>query len=315
MQSSLVATLSHNGEISVFHGATSLKQAMEAASHGDIITLASGRYDAVNITKAVTLRGAGMEEDSISGTFRTQIAGDFDINIEETTDSHLTIEGIYHENTVTMYGTLNNAMLQKCQFKNITYSGDLTAVNSLTCIHCYITDGISLPSVCSANFINCVITTPNNSKGGNMDFTNCMIRCRLNLINNSFFTNCFLYAWYTEYGIDPGYRFLNSSNMATYCAGCTSKNENPFRDITGSTNKNFNESIWDTLFKPDTFDELTNEAKAEYIGNDGTEIGIYGGNLPYNTRILSPQITKCNVAAKTTADGKLSVDIEVKAAE
>ena len=103
--------------------------------------------------------------------------------------------------------------------------------------------------------------------------------------------------------------------MATYCAGCTSKNENPFRDITGSTNKNFNESIWDTLFKPDTFDELTNEAKAEYIGNDGTEIGIYGGNLPYNTRILSPQITKCNVAAKTTADGKLSVDIEVKAAE
>ena len=42
---------------------------------------------------------------------------------------------------------------------------------------------------------------------------------------------------------------------------------------------------------------------------------FYGGNLPYSMHILSPQITKCNVAAKTTSDGKLSVDIEVKAAE
>ncbi|MBR4897373.1 MAG: hypothetical protein IKZ48_01105 [Prevotella sp.] len=61
--------------------------------------------------------------------------------------------------------------------------------------------------------------------------------------------------------------------------------------------------------------KLIDEAKQKYVGNDGTEIGQYGGNLPWDIRILSPQITKCNVAAKTTADGKLSVDIEVKAAE
>ena len=315
-QSSLVATLSHNGEISVFHGATSLKQAMEAAEHGDIITLASGRYDAVDITKAVTLRGAGMEEDSITGAFRTQIVGDFAINIADSINEHLTMEGLYHESTITMYGTLSNTMLQKCQFKTITYTDNEIAVNSLTCIHCYITDGISFPGGCSANFINSVITTPNNSNGGNMDFTNCIIRCRLNLINNSFFTNCFFYAWYSSYADHLyTYRYLNGSNMATYCAGCTNNNENPFRNITSSTNKSFQESVWDTLFKPNTFYVLTDEAKAEYVGNDDTEIGIYGGNLPWNTRILSPQITKCNVAAKTTADGKLSVDIEVKAAE
>ena len=76
-----------------------------------------------------------------------------------------------------------------------------------------------------------------------------------------------------------------------------------------------NPTIFNALFKPNTFYELTDEAKNTYVGSDGTEIGIYGGNLPYNTRILGPQITKCNVASKTTADGKLSVDIEVKAAE
>ena len=316
-QSSLVATLSHNGEIAVFHGATSLKQAMEAAEHGDIITLASGRYDAVDITKAVTLRGAGMEEDSITGAFRTQIVGDFAINIADSINEHLTMEGLYHESTITMYGTLSNTMLQKCQFKSINRSDDNNTVNSLTCIHCYITDHIGLPKNCSANFISSVIQAPNNRLGGNMEFTNCVILFDFRYIFNSFFTNCFFYGWNNGYdGSYGGYNCcLNNTNMATYCAGCTRYHNPPFTNIPSSTNKTISEKDFNALFKPNTFYVLTDEAKKEYIGNDGTEIGIYGGNLPYNTRILSPQITKCNVAAKTTADGKLSVDIEVKAAE
>ena len=148
---------------------------MEAADHGDIITLASGGYDAVNITKAITLRGAGMEKDTITGTFRTQIVGNFDINIADSIPEHLTIEGIYHDNTITMYGTLNNAMLRKCQFKSINYSSKDNTVNFLTCIHCYITDHIDLPINCSVNFINSIITTPYNVYGGNMEFINCFI--------------------------------------------------------------------------------------------------------------------------------------------
>lgn len=61
--------------------------------------------------------------------------------------------------------------------------------------------------------------------------------------------------------------------------------------------------------------ELTDEAKAKYLGIDGTEVGIHGGILPWDTTPSNPQITKCKVASKSTADGKLSVDIEVKAAE
>ena len=98
-QSNLVATLSHQGEISVFHGAGSLKNAMAEADHGDIITLASGRYNAVDITKAITLRGAGTEADDAStGAARTEILGNFDINIPDSINATLTIEGIYHEN-------------------------------------------------------------------------------------------------------------------------------------------------------------------------------------------------------------------------
>ncbi len=306
-QSNLVATLSHNGKISVFHGASSLQQAMEEANHGDIITLSSGRYNASNITKAITLRGAGVEENAATGTFRTEIVGDFNINIPDSVSEHLTMEGIYHGSSIIIYGTLNNAMLQKCQFSYINYYINSTIVRDLTCIHCYIRTMISLPQNTSARFISCVITYPRNSNG-NMEFTNCVILNRISEINNSYFQNC----------IFNSSSILLSTNMATYCAGCASNtyNNNPFADLSSqTTNKVLTREQVDALFVPGTFYELTEEAKAEYIGQDDTEIGIYGSNLPYETRILSPQITKCNVAAKTTADGKLSVDIEVKAAE
>jgi hypothetical protein len=64
-----------------------------------------------------------------------------------------------------------------------------------------------------------------------------------------------------------------------------------------------------------TFD-LTDEAKTKYISTDGTtEIGLYGGQNPYTPTPLYPRISKMNVAKQATADGKLSVEIEVDAAQ
>lgn len=302
-QSSLVATLSHEGGVSVFHGANSLREAMEAADHGDIITLASGSYNATDITKAITLRGAGMEENAITGAFGTQIVGDFNINITDETSEHLIIEGIYHGYVITLNGALNNAMFQKSRFNRIV-RGTNSVMNSLTLIHCRIDYQLYLPSETSATLICCVLKNIRND-GGNMEFTNCIITGNSIGVSNSLFTNCL---FCTE-GSDGK---LYGSNMATYCAavGATSVLPSMLTNKDIASFADFN-----ALFKPDTFYEMTEDAKSEYIGQDGTEMGIYGGNLPYDTRILSPQITKCNVAAKTTADGKLSVDIEVKATE
>ena len=311
-QSNLVATLSHEGEISVFHGSNSLRDAMAAADHGDIITLASGRYNSVNITKAITLRGAGTEADDTStGASRTEIVGDFNINIPST-EKHLTIDGIYHDGDISTYNTLNNPMLQKCRFKSIYDSSGHTTVYSLTCINCRITGVISLPRYTnsSAKFINCVVTSPqssDNGRNGSMEFTNCMILGSVANIWQSYFQNCIL-------NVSDK---LPNTNMATYCAGYTSDSAgSPFANLTTqATNKVLTQEQMNSLFKPDTNYELTDEAKAEYVGIDEKEMGIYGGNLPWDVYIPSPRITKCNVAAKTTADGKLSVDIEVKAAE
>ena len=61
--------------------------------------------------------------------------------------------------------------------------------------------------------------------------------------------------------------------------------------------------------------ELTATAKANYKGNDGTEVGMYGGSFPFDPETSTPKITKCVVAPRSTADGKLSIDIEVSGAK
>ena len=57
------------------------------------------------------------------------------------------------------------------------------------------------------------------------------------------------------------------------------------------------------------------ETGKKYLGSDGTEVGMYGGSLPFDPTPTNPQITKCTVSPKSTADGKLSVEIEVSSAK
>lgn len=115
---------------------------------------------------------------------------------------------------------------------------------------------------------------------------------------------------------------MSSSCNAYNCIVLTFCN-NYFENIPNTTNKILTD--YTAFFKTYTGDELdkldsetfelTDEAKTKYLGTDGTEVGIYGGILPFDPTPTNPQITKCNVASKSTADGKLSVDIEVRAAE
>ena len=113
-------------------------------------------------------------------------------------------------------------------------------------------------------------------------------------------------------------QYLESSMTAFNCVYV--ENKQFFKNMTNTTNTtNVGYGIFKSYtggsFTDNTSFELTEEAKGKYKGIDGTEVGIFGGNMPFNATPTNPQITKCNVAAKSTADGKLSVDITVNGAE
>ena len=313
-QSSLLATLNHEGTVTTYYGAQAFSTALNAAAHGDVITLSSGNFIATNITKAVTIRGAGMMMDADKGISPTTISGDFTINIPTDTQEKLTMEGIYHNHRISVSGTLQNAMFLKSRFKAFK-DGNNCVMKNLSFIHCMVQDELYCPPNSSISCINCFIEDPwNSSTNSAFEFQNCVINSNtdgMTSIFSSSFTNCVLY------GKNSAYDYLPSSNVAYNCISLNC-NGNAFRNIPNSTNKNNVTDVFvsytGNVDDSELF-ELTETAKTNYKGTDGTEVGIHGGSFPFDATPSNPQITKCNVASKSTADGKLSVEIEVKVAE
>lgn len=314
-QSGLTATLSHNGGITTFYGKAALQEAHEASQHGDIITLSSGTFMATDITKALTIRGAGMHADSVACILPTIISGDFNINVPDSIEQHLTMEGIY-SNDVIYVQCLKDAVFLKDRFYSFTYDGNNynSLMKNLTFVHCKVTAGLHLSANASVTCINCYITYPSTygSTLSHFDFTNCIIVGVRSSLRWSSLTNCIVRMY------DSG--ILDGSNTALNCLGYET-NGDIFRN-TVHTNCTLFTGELNTLFKTykgtyndDESFELTDEAKALYIGSDLKQVGMYGGSLPFSPIPTNPRIVKCNVASESTSDGKLSVDIEVSNAE
>ena len=92
-QNTLMATLDHQGQKSVFFGTNAINQANEAACDSDIITLSGGTFTSATLTKAVTLRGTGVYANEDAQLYPTVINGDIYLNIADT-EHDLLIEGL-----------------------------------------------------------------------------------------------------------------------------------------------------------------------------------------------------------------------------
>lgn len=304
-QSSLLATLNHEGSISTYYGSSALQEAYNAANHGDVITLSSGSFLGTDIKKAITLRGAGMTVDTVAHTEPTVISSNFNIDVSDTLSHRLTMEGIYSNQTVTV-STLKNAMFLKCRFKDVNYNSNSSTMKDLNFIHCRIAEGFNLATNCSASFLNCVVMNPyqGNSNNSVFSFTNCYVNN--SELQHSEYKNCIINKNNTGFSTTTFYNNLwltSNSNIA--CPNKTNVTISPDDERVSFLNVAYND---------DNDYQLTDAVRTLIKGTDGTEVGIHGGSLPYDPTPTNPQITKFNVAAKSTADGKLSVDIEVNSA-
>lgn len=337
-QSNTLAILSHNGNLSTFYGSRAFRDAMNAAENGDVITLSSGNFEATNITKAVTIRGAGMETDSVTKTTPTIITNNFNIDVPDTIEHKLTIEGIYHNQIIYVYHQLSNATFMKCRLYAVAavygQENGYGYMKNVSFVHCKIANDFNQANGSnSVSFVNCYVANLRLSKdySNTFEFSNCVVQWTNFNGDNwrpwhcgySVFRNCIIIAYNPYPSYSEQYRLPTTS----YVYNCVGINQGDFSDLfyghenrAGETFSTTNtvSSIFKTFsgsYSDNASFELTDEAKTKYLGDDGKEVGMYGGNLPYSPEVLSPRITKCNVASKTTADGKLSVDMEVKVAE
>lgn len=308
-QQTLVATLTHGEEVTMFYGTYAYRDAMAAAVDGDVINLSGGGFQACTINKAVSIRGTGV--DAAQPTF---IINNFDINIPAETTGRLTMEGLRVSNTMSVNGTLTNAYFLKNIIARYSTSNSSSIAKNSMFVNCNIESFSVGNGTSQAQFLNSYVSDYYSNSASTACFVNCVIRPQYGyyadaIRNSTLINSCLVYT--DSYSGSTS--TLPSTTSATNCVaiGCGT---NAFGSLQASLN---NKSVADMSFflDSDYMKDLTDEAKATYLGTDGTPVGMYGGPMPYDLTPTYPQITKMNVASKTTADGKLSVDIEVSAAK
>lgn len=298
-QNTLVATLTHGDEVSMFYGTNALQQACSAATHGDVINLSGGKFQSTKITKAVAVRGTGIHDAN-----PTCIVNAFDVEIPANVTEKLSFEGCRITNTITIKGTLSNAYFLKNSLAGVSVFSSNGKMDNGMFVNCDVY-GMSLYGQSTAQIINSYVEQFSNS-GKLASFVNCVINTNgyAHLYKCCQFVNCIMY------GMSGG--CFPSTCSAMNCVD-VSGYKNALNNI--SLKENCSYAGMDIFQGSNVWKDLTDEAKAKYLGIDGTPVGKFGGMIPYDMTPSYPQITKMNVAAKTTADGKLSVEIGVSAAQ
>ena len=229
-----------------------------------------------------------------------------------------------------------NTNFYNCILNGLSFSASTTELANVNLFNCYVNDPYNTDSYVSAKFTNCIV------RFSATDSYNSRLYNRKDIIWKlayAKYTNCiFIGNLLTNYDNNdhPSIYNVPSTCTATNCLSCYCAYKNAtetedaiydyniFEDMNNNTNKYLEEGkpLHETIssvFKtcPGIYDftfnetyELTDEAKATYIGSDGTQIGLYGG-MGFDLVPSTLQITKCEVSPRSTSDGKLSVSIEV----
>lgn len=321
-QSTLVATLSRGDTlVSVHYGIEALKEAYNEAQDGDLIMLSSGGFRAVDISKQITIRGAGMEEDTLNNCLPTILIGSFDI-IGSSTGKEYTrqIEGIYHDGLIEIQSSVK-ALFLKCRLYKIEYNSS---------------SNLGTDIFTDAQFINCKIL--NYNLNGNASFYNCHVRNIKNPTSISYARYPQELSFYNSVIADEdlsGFEncsFNNSIIISSttfsaynYVANCIGVNtysliDDIFSSIPGVYSNKCFYSIGE-VFDTNTYDggdysdgdtyQLQDSIRTKYLSHDGTEIGLYGGYYPYDPTTFAPKIKKFKVARTSNANGQLEVEINV----
>lgn len=334
-QSSLVATLSHEGALTHYYGTEALFTAYNAAAPGDTITLSPGIFSkygtSFTIGKTITIRGAGY-----NNACEPTVIKDTKLYIKAPSEAVITLEGFSHTSQGSYYRTFienlgeeqGTIKILNCDFLNLDfldgvtdyegpsvriYNSVLHDVNfgekSYSNVKVYSSlienPKSSLSTETSSAFINCIIQY--NSTGSNQ-YVPAQSAYYLN------FYNC-IFNWRAGYSGSSREYLLPATAS---CENCLSINKSLlFRDLYHSVNNRTVDNVTD-VFKTytDGYDtesefELTEAAKAEYIGSDGTEIGMHGGLYPFTTELSYPIVSTFNVEPKTTKEGILTVEVAV----
>ncbi len=319
------ATLQSGETTTIYSGADAFKNALAAAGDGSIITLSSGTFnDPGAFTKSVKVYGAGFQDDEAAGVKCTRVLSGVSVRRdgEDKIHDNLYLEGIWFTGGVYIDNVdgevLEGLQLVKCHTGGIDFYG---ATQSTLLLQSYIEGALNGRDQTASNLLvqNCYVTQHVSGFGGASDVL--IDHCILSRPNTG---------TYDQYHGPYTYRYtiidiyLPVGATAKYCLGYAGYFT--YKASASSSNCYYPSVYqnWETLFKdgqnnlsytlketgtPRTWEFAEPE---KYLGDDGTPVGVTGGEFPWNPIPSTPRIVSSTIDSKSVA-GKLKVNIKAEA--
>ena len=295
------AILQHGDTETIFIGNTGLEQAYAAAVDGDVIILSQGIFNTINnISKVLTIYGAGFEDNAETNTATTTINGTVRLGDGSDTEfDGIHIEGVKINGYMGLNSQLKNVTIQRCCItNNIEFNHN---TENVTFRQCYMLGDI-LGQYKHANGLlisNCYV-----SKNINNFSVNSFVH-----IDHSYMGNMYSRV-YREYA-----QFLWTNSIINKLSGdlplgyaalvknCIFFSDNYYNDVDLENCYRLN-SIADifadgenAVYTPTRTFELKDPET--YVGTDGTPIGLSGG-AGWNKVPSNPYVSKVNATLSGT---------------
>ena len=298
-QTDKISAILQNGEeTTIYYGAAALSNAIAAApDHGGVITLSSGQFNAVTINKDVKIYGAGYETNTDNGIIVTNINGTCTINLPaEIEGPHdISLEGVYINGDLNVRSAVDGLSLTKSSVYSLTFNAAAT--------RCIVTQSYIRWNI---NYAHDLYVLNSYLGGERISVLNDESNILLNhcIVNNGYFfsrddmrftcTNCI---------VNTG--SVNTVQTYKYCLMPNRSNLNGF---VGSTGNYFNigvANVFDDAENTDYTDARTFILKdpETYIGSDGTQVGVHGGDFPWNKIPSTPVVKNLNATVNGTSLG------------
>lgn len=299
--------LQHNGSVTMFES-DKMSSAISAAVKGDTIYLSEGSFVGdFTINKEITIIGAGQ---------LTIVQGNITIALDNTptlTAHMLDAIKVPSSYTVTVTKAVKNLKIRKCYLYRFTSSASVTDLSIDRCNISYFPQNNNYKS---GNVLNCYISNIDGIKDSpinNINYINCNISYIGNVYSyNSYyvagtFINCIIGNYTTSYIAFNNSVFINTSYPSSYTFSASSSCQNCYAG-NPTMNKYTEEKTGMEYYTVDA-DWLQSN---NYLGTDGTIIGMFGGTIPYSLVPNVPTVTESKVTVDT-ANKKLNVTLKVTA--
>ncbi|MEL0455545.1 hypothetical protein WJN01_04860 [Flavobacteriaceae bacterium SZ-1-7] len=309
--------LHSNGTTTIFGGDTPLTEAYDAAATGDTLYVSGGNFvSPTTIDKGLVIIGAGFDTDSTAVTGKTYIyssavnSGRIEIG---SNASNLYMEGIHFQGGLFKTdAAITGFTLIRVKLNDLIFSNTGVIPTNASIIQCDIANDVNITGVTYSVISNCILRGKILNSNSNVFKNNVITRSDgfgslQNCDSNTFTNNIFTAIHLLSDGACSYNNFqYNIFSQASPALGTGNTDLNNFKGIDiANVFVDFGSSDFHLL--PD--------ASSTYLGDDATEVGMYGGLLPFKEGAVpvNPHISFKSIQTTSDSNGFLNVSFRVEA--